>query len=122
MKDKRLRFEYRKARVRDKIKDQAASGGRPRLSVHRSLKYIYAQVLDDTKGTTLAFASSLSKELKKKLKSGGNVEAAKAVGELIAKKAKEAGVKQVAFDRGGHVYHGRIKALAEAARSSGLEF
>ena len=119
MKDKQLRFEYRKTRIREKLRKTSL---RPRLSVHRSLKYIYAQVLDDRKGETLAFASSLSKEIKGKLKSGGNIEAAKAVGELIAKKAKEAGVKQVAFDRGGHVYHGRIKALAEAARSSGLEF
>jgi large subunit ribosomal protein L18 len=122
MKDKRTRFEYRTARVRKRIKSKSAIGLRPRLSVHRSLRYIYAQVLDDKEGKTLAFASSLSKELKAKLKSGANMAAAKAVGELIAKKAKEAGVKQVAFDRGGHLYHGRIKALAEAARTSGLEF
>ena len=90
--------------------------------MHRSLKYIYAQVLDDKDGKTLAYASSVSKEIRAKLKSGANIEAAKVVGELIAKKAQEAGVKKVAFDRGGHLYHGRIKALAEAARSAGLEF
>jgi large subunit ribosomal protein L18 len=108
--------------VRERIKSKSELGERPRLSVHRSLKHIYAQVLDDKAGKTLAYASSLSKEVRGKLKSHANVEAAKAVGELIAKKAKEAGVKQVAFDRGGRLYHGRIKALADAARTGGLEF
>lgn len=122
MKDKAIRFEYRKNRVRKRIKNRSALGERPRLSVHRSLKYIYAQVLDDKEGKTIAYASSLSKEIRGKLKSNANVAAAKAVGDLIAKKAKEAGVKQVAFDRGGRLYHGRIKALADAARSAGLEF
>ena len=122
MKDKWTRFEYRKARVRERIRNKSAIGERPRLSVHRSLRYIYAQVLDDKAGTTLAYASSLSKEVRGKLKSGSNVEAAKAVGALIARKAKEAGVERVAFDRGGRLYHGRIKALADAARSAGLEF
>jgi large subunit ribosomal protein L18 len=79
-------------------------------------------VLDDKEGKTIAYASSLSKEIRGKLKSNANIAAAKAVGELIAKKAQEAGVKQVAFDRGGRLYHGRIKALADAARSAGLEF
>lgn len=120
MKDKWIRKEYRKTRVRNKLK--AILCDRPRLSVHRSLKYIYAQVLDDSQGKTLAFASSLSKEFKGKLKSGKNIAAAKAVGELLAKKAKDAGVTKVMFDRGSHVYHGNIKALAEAARSGGLEF
>jgi large subunit ribosomal protein L18 len=122
MKDKSIRFEFRKNRVRERIKNRSVLGERPRLSVHRSLKYIYAQVLDDKDGKTLAYASSLSKEVRGKLKSHANIQAAKAVGELIAIKAKEAGVKKVAFDRGGHLYHGRIKALAEAARSAGLEF
>ena len=101
---------------------QRIANGRPRLSVHRSLKYIYAQVIDDEKGQTLAFASSLSPELRKQLKSGDNLAAARAVGELVARKAKERGVQRVAFDRGGLLYHGRVKALADAARAAGLEF
>lgn len=120
MKDKWTRYEYRRERTRDKLAHRPE--GRPRLSVHRSLKYIYAQVIDDGQGKTLAFASSLSKELKSEKKAGKNVASAKKVGELIAKKALAAGVKAVAFDRGGHVYHGRIKALAEAARAGGLQF
>lgn len=96
------------------------ASGRPRLSVHRSLRHIYAQVIDDSKGMTLAAASSLSKEIQEK--SSKNKKAAEAVGALIGKKAIEAGVKKVAFDRGGHVYHGRIKALADSARAQGLEF
>ena len=120
MKDRWVRQEYRKSRVRNKVRE--VSSGRPRLSVYKSLKHIYAQVIDDGQGKTVAFASSRSKELKDKLKSGGNVAAAKVVGELIAKKAVEAGVKRVAFDRGPYVYHGVVKALADAARSKGLEF
>jgi large subunit ribosomal protein L18 len=120
MKTKIQRFEYRRDRVRGKIRLLAS--GRPRLSVRRSLKYLYAQVVDDHQGKTLAFASSLSKEVKAKSKSGKNLAAAKAVGELIAQKAIKAGVKQVAFDRGGLIYHGRVKALADAARAAGLEF
>lgn len=120
MKDKWTRYEYRKQRTREKL--AAAALGRPRLTVHRSLKYIYAQVVDDGAGKTLASASSLSKELKGKMKSGKNLGAAKLVGELVAKKAVEAGVKKVAFDRGAHIYHGRVKALADAARAGGLEF
>lgn len=95
---------------------------RPRLSVHRSDRHLYAQVVDDHAGRTLAFASSLSQEVRGTVKSGKSVPAAKAVGELIAKKAAAAGVKQVRFDRQGYQYHGRIKALAEAARLAGLEF
>ena len=120
MKDKITRFEFRKTRVRRQLQEHAI--GRPRLSVHRSLKYLYAQVVDDAKGKTLAFASTLSKELKGKAKSGKNLMAAKALGTLIAQKAIAAGVKQVAFDRGGLVYHGRLKAVAEAARAGGLDF
>ena len=121
MKDKWTRYEYRKGRSRRKIAEKA--NGRPRLTVHRSLKYIYAQIIDDAQGKTLASASSLSKEIKpEKAASAKNVASAKKVGELLAKKAVAAGVKQVAFDRGAHIYHGRVKALAEAARAGGLDF
>jgi large subunit ribosomal protein L18 len=120
MKDKWTRYEYRKERTRERVREITINNGRPRLTVHRSLKYIYAQVVDDANGKTLAYASSLSKGLKGK--SNKNVGAAKKVGEEIAKKAIAAGVKQVAFDRGGQIYHGRIKAVAEAARAGGLEF
>ena len=120
MKDKKIRFEYRQERTRRHIRENA--NGRPRLTVTRTLNYIIAQVIDDAQGKTLAFVSTQSKDLKKKFKSGKNIEAAKAVGEAIAQKAKAAGVKQVAFDRGGLLYHGRVKALADAARAAGLEF
>ena len=120
MKDKWTRYEYRKNRTRDRLAEKG--GGRPRLTVHRSLKYIYAQVVDDAQQKTLAAASSLSKELAGGKKSAKNRDAAKKVGELLAKRAVEAGVKKVAFDRGAHLYHGRVKALAEAARAGGLEF
>lgn len=120
MKDKAIRRRYRQDRVRGKVREHV--NGRPRLSVTRSLSYIYAQLVDDGQGKTLAFASSLSKDFRNKFKSGKNIEAAKAVGELIAQKAKAVGVKQVAFDRGGLLYHGRVKALADAARAAGLEF
>ncbi len=98
------------------------SEGRPRLVVFRSVKHIYAQVVDDDRGVTVAAAGSLSPELKETLRSGGNVAAAKAVGELIARKAKAGGVAAVVFDRGGYKYHGRVKALADAARAAGLVF
>lgn len=93
---------------------------RPRLSVHRTNKAIYAQVIDDLKGVTLASASSLDKEAS--LKNGGNIAAAEKVGKLVAERAKKAGVKKVQFDRGSFLYHGRVKALAEGARAGGLEF
>jgi large subunit ribosomal protein L18 len=109
----------RQKRVRLKIK---GSVERPRLSVFRSEKHIYAQIIDDVSGKTLVAASSLDKELKGKLKNGSNKEASKQVGTLIAGKAKKAGVKKVVFDRGGYLYHGRVQALAEAAREAGLEF
>jgi large subunit ribosomal protein L18 len=96
--------------------------GRPRLSVFRSSKHIYAQVIDDANGVTLASASSLEKEVRGDAKTGANVDAAKAVGVRVAERAKEKGVKQVVFDRGGYLYHGRVKALADAAREGGLEF
>ncbi|MCL6518634.1 MAG: 50S ribosomal protein L18 [Armatimonadetes bacterium] len=95
---------------------------RPRLNVFRSLYNIYAQIIDDTKGQTLVSASTLDKEIKEKIKSGGTVEAAKAVGELLAQRAKEKKITKVVFDRGGYKYHGRVKSLAEAARAGGLEF
>ena len=108
--------ELRHARVRNKI---SGTTERPRLAVYRSNTGIYAQVIDDTKGNTLVSASTLDKEIKTK---ASNVEAAKEVGTLIAKRATKAGIKTVVFDRGGYIYHGKIKALAEAAREAGLEF
>lgn len=95
---------------------------RPRLCVYRSLGHIYAQVIDDYSGKTLASASSLDKETKKQLKGGGNVAAAKVVGKILAERAKAAKIQKVVFDRGGYKYHGRVKALADAAREAGLQF
>ena len=96
---------------------------RPRLAVYKSLRYVYAQVIDDATGRTLAQASSQEPSLREKLaKSGSNRAAAKAVGELVAERAKEQGVQKVVFDRGGYIYHGKVRELAEAARSKGLEF
>lgn len=119
MKPKEL-FARRRERVRVQVRKKA--GGRPRLSVFRSNQFIYAQVIDDSKGCTLAAASSLEKALRVDLKNGGNIEAAAAVGKLLAERAKAAGVTEVVFDRGGYIYHGRVKALAEAAREGGLAF
>ncbi|MGD9671184.1 MAG: 50S ribosomal protein L18 [Hyphomicrobiaceae bacterium] len=113
-------FDRRKARVRRVLKERAA--GRPRLSVHRSSKHIYAQIIDDVAGKTVAAASSLEKDLKGNLKTGADKAAAAVVGKLLAERAVQAGIKQVLFDRGGYIYHGRIKALADAAREAGLEF
>jgi len=112
--------ERRKRRVRQAIRK--ASRGRPRLSVFRSSQNIYAQIIDDAKGHTLAAASTLDEELKGALKTGGNRDAAKAVGKLVAERAAKAGIKDVIFDRGAYMYHGRVKALAEAAREGGLNF
>ncbi len=112
--------ERRKARVRRAVK--AAAGGRLRLSVHRSSKHIYAQVIDDTKGETVAAASSLEKAMREGLKTGADVAAATAVGKLVAERAIAKGVKDVVFDRGGFLFHGRVKAVAEAAREGGLNF
>ena len=114
------RTERRKARVRRSLK--RAANGRLRLSVFRSSKHIYAQVIDDTKGETLACASSLEKPMRESLKTGANIEAAKAVGRLVAERARDKGVEAVMFDRGAYIYHGRIKALADAAREGGLQF
>ena len=113
-------FERRKRRVRLKLRSN--SGGRPRLSVFRSSQHIYAQVIDDAQGRTLASASTKDKEIGAELKTGANVDAAKAVGVLIARRALAAGVTEVVFDRGGYMFHGRVKALADAAREGGLSF
>jgi large subunit ribosomal protein L18 len=112
----------RTASVRRKIKLAAIKNGRARLSVFRSSKHIHAQLIDDTKGETLVAASSLEKNLREGKKTGANIEAAKAVGKLIAERASAKGIKDVVFDRGSYMYHGRIKALAEAAREGGLNF
>ena len=115
-----IQLERRKARVRRAVK--AAAGGRARLSVFRSSKHIYAQVIDDRKGITVASASTLEKTMRSSLKTGADVDAAKAVGKLVAERAAAAGVKDVVFDRGNYLYHGRVKALADAAREGGLNF
>ncbi|HEX2839695.1 50S ribosomal protein L18 [Hyphomicrobium sp.] len=113
-------FERRRARVRRTLKVRAA--GRPRLSIHRSSKHIYAQIIDDANGKTLASASSLEKDLRTSLKTGADKAAAATIGKLVAERAIKAGVKDVIFDRGGYIYHGRVKALADAAREGGLSF
>lgn len=115
--DRKLSRQTRHLRVRKKVSGTAE---RPRLAVYRSEKNIYAQIIDDVAGRTLVSASSLDKQLG--LKTGSNKEAAKAVGEMIAKKALEKGIKEVVFDRGGYVYHGRVQVLAEGAREAGLQF
>ncbi|GAA0669229.1 large subunit ribosomal protein L18 [Sphingomonas insulae] len=111
---------FAKRRRRNRTALKARAGTRPRLSIHRSGKHIYAQVIDDVAGKTVASASTLEKDVRDQ--SGANIAAATAVGTRVAEKAKEAGVTQVVFDRGGFLYHGRVKALAEAAREAGLEF
>ena len=103
------------ARIRTKVQ---GTSERPRLNVYRSLNHIYVQVVDDSQGITLVSASTVAS----KIKTGGNVAAAKEVGKLVAERAQEKGIKKVVFDRGGYLYHGRIKALADAAREAGLEF
>ena len=113
-------YERRTARIRRTI--AARSQDRPRLSVFRSSKQIYAQVIDDEKGVTLAAASTLEKTLREGLKTGADIVAARKIGKEIAERAKKAGVSKVVFDRGGYLYHGRVKALAEGAREGGLEF
>ena len=120
MAEKKGAEDRRKARVRRAIKK--AANGRPRLSVFRSSKQIYAQVIDDAQGHTVAAASSLDKDLREKLKTGADVEAATEVGRLVAERAVQAGIKEVVFDRSGYLYHGRVKALADAAREAGLDF
>ncbi|MBW4022296.1 MAG: 50S ribosomal protein L18 [Proteobacteria bacterium] len=112
--------ERRRERLRFQLRQK--SGGRVRLSVFRSSKHIYAQIIDDVAGRTVAAASSLDRDLKTGLKTGADKDAAAAVGKLVAERALAAGVKEVVFDRGSYLYHGRVKALAEAAREGGLAF
>ena len=117
---KKSRQEQRRAvhtRIRKRVK---GTGGRPRLAVFRSLKHIYAQIIDDEKGVTLCAASSADKSAG--VSGGGNLEGAQSIGTLIAERAKEKGISLVVFDRGGYLYHGRVKSLAEAARAGGLQF
>jgi large subunit ribosomal protein L18 len=114
------RMERRQGRVRGALR--RAAGERKRLTVFRSSKHIYAQVIDDDEGVTVVSASSIEKSSRESLKTGASVDAAKAVGKLIAQRAQEKGVKDVIFDRGGYLYHGRVKALADAAREGGLNF
>jgi len=116
----KARLQRRRGRVRGAL--ARAANGRPRLSVFRSSKHIYAQVIDDSNGHTVATASSLEKDMCGKLKTGADTAAAVEVGKLVAERAKAAGVDAVIFDRGGYIYHGRVKALADAARETGLEF
>jgi large subunit ribosomal protein L18 len=99
-----------------------SASGRARLSIFRSSKHIYAQIIDDTKGETLAAASSIEKDMRGGMKNGANIAAAKAVGKLVAERASAKGIKEVVFDRGAYLYHGRVKALADAAREGGLSF
>jgi large subunit ribosomal protein L18 len=113
-------FERRQLRVRRTLKANATD--RPRLSVFRSSQHIYAQIIDDATGRTLAAASTIEKDLRGALKTGADKAAAAAVGKLVAERAQKAGVSKVVFDRGGYLYHGRIKALADAAREGGLNF
>lgn len=112
--------DRRRLRVRRAVR--MAANGRPRLSVFRSSKHIYAQVIDDEHGRTLAAASSIDKDLRGSLTKGSDIKAAQMVGKLVAERAKQAGVDKVVFDRGGYLYHGRVKALADAAREAGLDF
>ena len=113
-------MERRKARVRRSLRERAY--GRPRLSVFRSSKQIYAQIIDDQQGVTLVSASSLEKDQREALKTGATVDAAALIGKLLAERAVAKGIKEVVFDRGGYIYHGRVKALADGAREGGLDF
>jgi large subunit ribosomal protein L18 len=120
---RRLSRDLKRQRVHDRVRMKVSgTSERPRLCVYRSLDHIYAQIIDDRAGKTLVAASSADKGAKKSLKGGGNVAAAKVVGKEIAERAKAAGVAKVVFDRGGYKYHGRVKALADAAREAGLQF
>jgi large subunit ribosomal protein L18 len=110
-------------RIHERIRKRlTGSQGRPRLAVYRSNKHIYAQIIDDSKGATITAASTHDADTKGDAKRGGNIAAAKAVGKLVAERAKAKGIESVLFDRGGYLYHGRVKALAEAAREAGLKF
>ncbi|MBI4698174.1 MAG: 50S ribosomal protein L18 [Nitrospirae bacterium] len=118
IKKREARYKRHK-RIRKKV---YGASERPRLNVFKSIKHIYAQIIDDSSGSTLVAASTVDKEFGGKTIKGGNIEAAKTVGQLLAKRAVDKGIKKVVFDRGGYIYHGRLKALAEAARGAGLEF
>jgi large subunit ribosomal protein L18 len=120
MSSPRILYERRKTRTRNAL--SRSRGARPRLSVFRSNKHIYAQIIDDGTGKTLASASSLEKDLRADLKGGSDADAAVRVGKLVAERAVAVGIKDVVFDRGGYRYHGRVKALADSARESGLAF
>ena len=115
-------FQRRQQRTRRKLRTKAIDSGRARLSVYRSGRHIYAQVIDDRAGNTVASASSLEKDMRSKMPHGGNKDAASAVGKLLAERAIAAGITTVIFDRGGYLFHGRVKALADAAREGGLQF
>jgi large subunit ribosomal protein L18 len=117
--DLKIRRQKTKARIRGRV---AGTPERPRLTIFKSLKRIYVQAIDDTKGVTLATASSLEKDLRAKLSNGANIDAAKAVGAAVAARLIEKGIKAVVFDRNGYLYHGRVKALADSAREAGLQF
>lgn len=120
---RKLSRDLHRKRVHDRVRTKVSgTTERPRLCVYRSLDHIYAQVIDDRTGTTLVSASSVDGETKKNLKGGGNIAAAKVIGKAVAERAKAAGVQKVVFDRGGYKYHGRVKALADAAREAGLQF
>jgi len=120
---RKLSKDEQRRRIHSRVRTRVAgTPERPRLCVYRSLDHIYAQIIDDRSGRTIVSASSVDKESKKSLKGGGNVASAKSVGKLIAERAKAAGVAKVVFDRGGYKYHGRVKALADAAREAGLQF
>ncbi|MFQ5693966.1 MAG: 50S ribosomal protein L18 [Nitrospinota bacterium] len=117
--DKNLIRKRRRLRYRPKVR---GASERPRLAVYRTLSHIYVQAIDDEHGTTVASASSLDKEIRPRVKNGGNIAAAASVGEAIAKRLLERGITRAVFDRGGYLYHGRVKALGEAAREHGLKF
>ncbi len=120
---RKLSKNLHRLRVHERVRQRVeGSTERPRLCVYRSLGHIYAQLIDDRTGRTLVSASSVDKETKKNMKGGGNIAAAKVIGKAVAERAKAAGVLKVVFDRGGYKYHGRVKALADAAREAGLQF
>jgi len=120
---RKLSKNLHRLRVHERVRQRVeGSTDRPRLCVYRSLGHIYAQLIDDRTGKTVVSASSVDKETKKNLKGGGNIAAAKVIGKAVAERAKAAGVVKVVFDRGGYKYHGRVKALADAAREAGLQF
>ena len=120
MKTSRELSDRRRQRTSGKVKKN--NNGRPRLAIYRSGKHIYAQIIIDKDGTTVAAASTIETEVRSKLKTGANVEAASLVGKIVAERAKKVGVDTVVFDRGGYLYHGRVKALADSAREGGLSF